>query len=62
MGHELGWGRGAYLYVIEGDVSVNGEPMETGSAAQIADEPRIAVEAATGSELILVDVALAGEP
>lgn len=56
--HELGVGRGAYLYVIEGDVRVDGERMETGDAAQIRDEPSIAIEAAETSELILVDVAL----
>jgi redox-sensitive bicupin YhaK (pirin superfamily) len=58
VSHELGAGRGAYLYVIEGDVKVDGERMETGAAAQIRDEPSIAIEAAAASELILVDVAL----
>ena len=57
--HALGAGRGAYLYVIEGDVTVVGERMQTGDAAQIRDEPSIAIEAAVTSELILVDVALA---
>jgi redox-sensitive bicupin YhaK (pirin superfamily) len=56
--HALGDGRGAYLYVIEGDVEVNGERMETGSAAQITAEKRVGIEAAATSELILVDVAL----
>ena len=36
--HDLLDGRGVYLYVIEGDVAVNGERMETGSAAQISGE------------------------
>jgi quercetin 2,3-dioxygenase len=57
--HDLPAGRGVYLYVIEGDVSANGERMETGSAAQLRDEPSIALEAAADSELIMVDVALA---
>jgi redox-sensitive bicupin YhaK (pirin superfamily) len=56
--HDLPAGRGVYLYVIEGEVAVNGERMETGSAAQIRDEPAVAFEAAADSELILVDVAL----
>ena len=56
--HDLLSGRGVYLYVIEGDVEVNGERMETGAAAQIREEPSIAIEAAADSELILVDVAL----
>ena len=54
----LASGRGAYLYVIEGDVGVNGERMEIGSAAQITDEERIEIAASSTSELILVDVAL----
>ncbi|HEY7400041.1 MAG TPA: pirin family protein [Actinomycetota bacterium] len=56
--HELGPARGVYLYVISGDVRVNGESMGTGDAAEIADEPAIAIEAAATSELILVDIAL----
>jgi redox-sensitive bicupin YhaK (pirin superfamily) len=58
VGRALAAGRGVYLYVIEGDVRVNGEPMATGDAAQIHDEPRVAIEAAADSELILVDVSL----
>jgi redox-sensitive bicupin YhaK (pirin superfamily) len=54
--HRLGPGRGAYLYVIDGDVTANGEGMQTGSAAQIVDESSIELEASTDSELILVDV------
>ncbi|MGZ4153489.1 MAG: pirin family protein [Actinomycetota bacterium] len=56
--HPLRDGRGVYLYVIEGDVSVNGERMTTGDAAQVTEEPSVAIEAATDSELILVDVEL----
>ena len=57
--HELEAGRGAYLYVIEGEVTVNGEAMEAGAAAQVGDEPKVAIEAEATSELILVDVDLA---
>jgi quercetin 2,3-dioxygenase len=56
--HDLQAGRGAYLYVIEGDVALNGERMETGSAAQARDEASIELEASAISELILVDVDL----
>lgn len=56
--YPLGDGRGLYLYVIEGHVSVNGQEMTTGSAAQIRDEPRVDVVAASTAELILVDVAI----
>jgi redox-sensitive bicupin YhaK (pirin superfamily) len=54
--HPLGAGRGVYLYVIDGDVTVNGEPMRTGSAAQITDESAVQIAASETSELILVDV------
>ncbi|MBI3649039.1 MAG: pirin family protein [Actinobacteria bacterium] len=56
--HRLAAGRGAYLYVISGDVRVNGEAMATGDAARIRDEPELAIEAVVTSELILVDVSL----
>jgi redox-sensitive bicupin YhaK (pirin superfamily) len=58
VNHDLPAGRGVYLYVIEGDVSVNGERMQTGAAAQITDEATVAIEAAADSELILVDVSM----
>lgn len=54
--HPLAPGRGAYLYVIEGEVGVNGERMETGSAMQATDEERLEIAASATSELILVDV------
>ena len=47
-----------YLYVIEGDVDVNREGMQTGSAAQITDEEHVKISANATSELILVDVTL----
>ena len=57
--HPLPAGRGAYLYVIEGDADVNGERMPTGSAAQITEEPGgISIAANAATELILVDVSL----
>jgi len=58
VSHPLVDGRGVYLYVIEGDVTVNGERMATGDAAEIEREPEVAIEATSASELILVDVQL----
>jgi len=58
VGHELGAGRGVYLYVIEGDADIVGERMATGDAAEIWDEPSIPIRANATTELILVDVAL----
>jgi redox-sensitive bicupin YhaK (pirin superfamily) len=56
--HPLESGRGLYLYVIEGDVEVNGQRMTTGDAAQITEEPQVRIAANATSELILVDVSL----
>lgn len=58
VSHPLVDGRGVYLYVIEGDVTVNGEQMATGDAAEIEREPEVAIGATSVSELILVDVQL----
>lgn len=57
--HGLAEGRGAYLYVIDGDLTLNGERMETGAAAQVRHEDALELEAGAVSELIIVDVALA---
>jgi len=59
VSHALAPGRGAYLYVIEGDLMVSGDRMMTGSAAQVRDESSVSIEAAELTELILVDVDLA---
>jgi redox-sensitive bicupin YhaK (pirin superfamily) len=56
--HEVSDGRGGYLYVIEGDIEVNGERMTSGDAARIWDEPTLEITATGESELILVDVNL----
>lgn len=58
VAHGIGPRRGVYLYVIEGEASLNGERMETGAAAQVRDERSVTVEALAPTELIMVDVAL----
>ena len=58
VAHDLSSGRGIYLYVIAGEVEVNGELMATGDAVQITDEPSVSIDAMDTSELILVDVRL----
>jgi redox-sensitive bicupin YhaK (pirin superfamily) len=54
----VGEGHGIYVYVIEGDVTVNGEHLQTGDAAQLSDERELSLEAAANTELIAVDVSL----
>jgi quercetin 2,3-dioxygenase len=60
VSHPIGPGRGVYLYVIEGDVTVDDERMSTGDAGQVTGEATISIHPAAPSELILVDVALGG--
>jgi len=56
--HDVAEGRGAYLYIIEGEVDANGEKVSTGDAAKIRDEPAVEITATEDAELILVDVNL----
>jgi len=58
VSHTLPAGRGGYLYVIDGSLQVNGEPMDTGAAAQVRQERSIEVEALAAAELVLIDVAV----
>ena len=51
-------GRGAYLHVIRGSVSVNGQPLQGGDAIKIAGEPRIDVSDAADAEVMLFDLPL----
>jgi quercetin 2,3-dioxygenase len=71
--HAIGTGRGAYLYVIEGrvtlgpadgarDGSARPDTLATGDAAKVTDEPELPILAAEASELILVDVPMEFEP
>jgi quercetin 2,3-dioxygenase len=60
--HELGPGRGAYAYLIDGQASFDGEPVATGDAAKVTGQPSLTVRAEAPSELILVDVPLQFEP
>ena len=49
-------GFGAYLFLIEGEIELNGERLAVGDAARIRDEERLAVRARQPSELIMVEV------
>ena len=54
--HESRSGRKAYLFVIGGGLTVNGNPLAAGDQARIADEPALAVKAVEETELILLDL------
>ncbi len=48
--------RKGYLFVIAGDLALNGIPLGTGDQARIADEPDLTVEAKGDAELIFLDL------
>jgi quercetin 2,3-dioxygenase len=56
--HRLGPGRGAYVYLIDGEATLDDEPVVTGDAAKVADQDALHIQATAPSELILVDVPL----
>jgi quercetin 2,3-dioxygenase len=58
VSHKFADQTGGYLYVIGGEVRLNGERLATGDAAKIQDEPEVTVEADADSELIMVEVRL----
>jgi redox-sensitive bicupin YhaK (pirin superfamily) len=58
----LGEGRGAYVYVIEGRATFDGEPVRTGDAAMVTEEPSLTIAATEPTELIAVDVPMNYEP
>jgi len=60
--HVIGLGRGAYVYLIEGSIALDGEDMSTGDAAKVTDQPRLRIRANGPSELILVDVPMEYQP
>jgi redox-sensitive bicupin YhaK (pirin superfamily) len=55
---KLAQGMGGYLYVIRGELQLNGERLSTGDAAKISGAPEITLRAADETELILVEVDL----
>ncbi|HEU4759907.1 MAG TPA: pirin family protein [Dehalococcoidia bacterium] len=57
LAHDFALGFGAYFFLIDGEVTLNGEPLVTGEAARIWNEERLAIEARQpSSELIVVEV------
>lgn len=60
--HKLGPNRGGYLYLIEGDVSLDDYDLDTGDAAKITHQDDLTIIAQAQSELILVDVPMEFEP
>jgi hypothetical protein len=62
LSHAFGPGRGGYLYVIDGRLSLDGDELGTGDAATITGPVELALSTDTAAELILIDVPLEFEP
>lgn len=56
ISHVLKPGRLAFLYVIEGEIALNGEALKTGDQARIPDVATLDLAATAESEIILVDL------
>ena len=59
--HEIGQGRGAYVYNIEGGASFDGMDVSSGDAAKVTDQAELVIRARETTELIMVDVPLVFE-
>ena len=55
--HALASGRHAWVQLVRGTVRVNGETLKAGDGAAISGEREVSIEADTGAELLLFDLA-----
>jgi quercetin 2,3-dioxygenase len=60
--HEIGAGRGAYVYRIRGAGAFDDEPVGDGASARVWDQRALRISATDPSEIILVDVPLTWTP
>jgi redox-sensitive bicupin YhaK (pirin superfamily) len=56
--HTFDRDRGGYLYVIDGRLSLNGESLKTGDAAQVTGHATAELTSDVAAEVILIDVPL----
>jgi len=54
---EIAPGRHAWLQVLRGAVTLNGQTLETSDGAAVSDETALAIEASTNAEVMLFDLA-----
>ena len=57
--HPLDAGRGAWLQIVRGRVTVNGETLAAGDGAALAETRDVTIEGAEDSELLLFDLPMA---
>ena len=58
LSHALSPGRGAYLYLIEGNLAVGGKELASGDAAMISRDDSVQMRGESESELVIFDVPL----
>jgi redox-sensitive bicupin YhaK (pirin superfamily) len=58
VSHEVPAGHGAYLYVLQGRLDVNGERLGSGDAAYVCSRGSLELSASVPSEFLLVDTVL----
>ncbi|MBI1776270.1 MAG: pirin family protein [Proteobacteria bacterium] len=56
VGHKLASGRGAWIQVVDGTLSANGQTLKTGDGAAIEDVETIDIAATTEAEFLLFDL------
>ena len=56
VSHELKPGRRAFLYVIEGELTLNGETLSSGDQARITALNNLEFTGIKASEIILIDL------
>ena len=49
-------GRRAYMFVVDGGLEVNGEPLSKGDTVKVSDETELQVRAVTPAEALLIDL------
>ena len=56
VAHTFAPGRQAYLFVISGGVTLNGQPAAAGDQARLTDEQKLSLTTDNSAELLLVDL------
>jgi redox-sensitive bicupin YhaK (pirin superfamily) len=56
VSHHSNPGRHAYLFLIDGQITVNGATINKGDQARIKDEPTLQIDATTPAHLMLIDL------
>ncbi len=54
--HALAAGRGAWVHVAEGEVTLNGQTLRSGDAAAVTDETQLEIAAQHRSQILLFDL------